>query len=248
LPACCCQPAVAGGVIYADLWGELSTHLVPQALFVQSSPVQEPLLQAFPFPSTLGKVTLPPHCQACMFIYSSCGRWVFPPLLCSFPPTATFTSFPTPDYWAVLLLLPAAMFIYSSRGKWVFPPLLWSFPPSATLTSFPAPGCWAPAPLLPEPLWPTRLVYLQSREGFPSPNLQRSGCPTLFPACLNCFIAHYSVSLFFPGWRSVCPGDYAALAQACLWENCGTAKLTWSASSQWVLATGGPGGPPCFSI
>jgi hypothetical protein len=27
LPACCCQPAVAGSVIYADLWGELSTHL-----------------------------------------------------------------------------------------------------------------------------------------------------------------------------------------------------------------------------
>jgi hypothetical protein len=52
LPAHCSQPAVAGSVIYADLWGELSTHLVPQALFVQSSPVWEPLLQAFPFPST----------------------------------------------------------------------------------------------------------------------------------------------------------------------------------------------------
>jgi hypothetical protein len=35
---------------------------------------------------------------------------------------------------------------------------------------------------------------------------------------------------------------YAALAQACLWEYCGTAKLTWSASSQaiWAWATGGP--------
>jgi hypothetical protein len=29
----CCQPAVAGGFIYADLWGELNTHLAPQALF-----------------------------------------------------------------------------------------------------------------------------------------------------------------------------------------------------------------------
>jgi hypothetical protein len=27
----------------------------------------------------LGKVTLPPRCQACVFIYSSCGRWAFPP-------------------------------------------------------------------------------------------------------------------------------------------------------------------------
>jgi hypothetical protein len=40
LPARCCQPAVAGGVIYADLRGELSTHLTLQALFTQSSPVQ----------------------------------------------------------------------------------------------------------------------------------------------------------------------------------------------------------------
>jgi hypothetical protein len=64
LPARCCQPAVAGGVIYADLWGELSTHLALQALFTQSSPVHKPLLQAFPFPSTLGKVTLHLRSQA----------------------------------------------------------------------------------------------------------------------------------------------------------------------------------------
>jgi hypothetical protein len=70
LPACCCQPAVAGGVIYADLWGELNTHLAQLALFTQSSPVWEPLLQAFPFPSTLVEVTLHPLSQACMFIYS----------------------------------------------------------------------------------------------------------------------------------------------------------------------------------
>jgi hypothetical protein len=67
----------------------------------------------------LGNVTLHLHSQACMFIDSSCGWWVFPPLLCSSPPTSTFTSFPAPDYCAVLLLLPAAMFVYSSRGKWV---------------------------------------------------------------------------------------------------------------------------------
>jgi hypothetical protein len=39
LPACCCQPAVAGGCLYADLRVELSTHLALQALFTQSSPV-----------------------------------------------------------------------------------------------------------------------------------------------------------------------------------------------------------------
>jgi hypothetical protein len=99
LPACCCQPAVAGGIIYADLRGELNTHLDPQALFTQSSPVHEPLLQAFPFPSTLGEVTLYLLSLACVFIYSSPGKWVFPTLLWSFPPTAAFTSFPAPDCW-----------------------------------------------------------------------------------------------------------------------------------------------------
>jgi hypothetical protein len=35
-----------------------------------------------------------------LFIYSSHGKWVFPLLLWSFSPTATFTSFPTPGCWA----------------------------------------------------------------------------------------------------------------------------------------------------
>jgi hypothetical protein len=66
---------------YADLRSELSTHLALQALFAQISPVCEPLLQAFSFPSTLGKVTLHLLSQACVFIYSSCGKWVITPLL-----------------------------------------------------------------------------------------------------------------------------------------------------------------------
>jgi hypothetical protein len=107
LTACCCQPALAGGFIYADLRYELNTDLALQALFTQSSPVSEPLLQAFPFPSSLGEVTLHQLSKACVFIYSSHGKWVFPPLLWSFPPTATFTSFPAPDRWVVLLLLPS---------------------------------------------------------------------------------------------------------------------------------------------
>jgi hypothetical protein len=41
-PAHCCQPAVAGGIIYADLSCERSTHLALKALFTQSSPVCEP--------------------------------------------------------------------------------------------------------------------------------------------------------------------------------------------------------------
>jgi hypothetical protein len=43
---------------------------------------------------------LHPLSQACVFIYSSSRKWVFPPLLWSFPPSATLTSFPTPGCWA----------------------------------------------------------------------------------------------------------------------------------------------------
>jgi hypothetical protein len=170
LPARCCQPAVAGGVIYADLRGELNTHLALQALFTQSSPVHEPLLQVFPFPSTLGEVTLHLLSQACMFIYSSHGKWSSP-LSCGvfLPP----------------LLSQAFLLLVAGR----VPPLL----PS-------------PAGLF---------IYSYIRD-FPSPPLGWSGHPGLFATCLFC--CYYSVSLFFPGWGSVCPGGYADLAQDCLWE------------------------------
>jgi hypothetical protein len=159
--------------------------------------VREPLLQAFPFPS-IGKGDTAPALSGLRVYLQFMWEVGLPPSPVSFLPTATFTSFPAPAYWAVLLLLPAAMFIYSSRGKWVFPPLLWSFSPSATLTSFPTPGCWVRTLLLSEALWPAPLVYLQSQEGFPTPNLQRSGHSTLFPACLNysyCLLLSFS---FFP--------------------------------------------------
>jgi hypothetical protein len=118
LPAHCCQPAVAGSFIYADLWGKLSTHLAPQALFTQSSPVCEPLLQAFPFPSTLREVTLHPLSQACMFVYSSCGKWVFPLSYGVFLPPPLSQAFPLLVAGHAPLLLPSparpGLFIYSS--------------------------------------------------------------------------------------------------------------------------------------
>jgi hypothetical protein len=57
-------------------------------------------------------------------------------------------------------------------------------------------------------------------EGFPLPFLWHSGCPALFAMCLFCcYCLLFRVFfLFFPGWRSVCPGGYADLAQGCLWE------------------------------
>jgi hypothetical protein len=140
------------------------------------------------------------------------------------------------------LLSQACVFVYSSRGKGVFPPLLWSFPPSTTLTSFPALGCWAhaPAPAGASPALPACLFTVLGR--IPFPQSSRSMNPTLFPGCLYSYCLLLSFS-FFPGWRLVCPGDYAALAQGCLWEYCSTAKLTLSVSSQaiWEWVAGGPG-------
>jgi hypothetical protein len=92
-----------------------------------------PLLQAFPFPSTLGEVTLHPRCQACVFIYSSRGKWAFPPLLWSFPPTATFTSFPAP---APPSLARPALFIYSSRRDSRPPPSALRVPHPLCYVSF----------------------------------------------------------------------------------------------------------------
>jgi hypothetical protein len=56
-----------------------------------------PLLQAFPFPSTLGEVTLHQLSQACVFIYSSHGKWSSP-LSCG-------VFLPLPPLQAFLLLV-----------------------------------------------------------------------------------------------------------------------------------------------
>jgi hypothetical protein len=97
--------------------------------------VREPLRQAFPFPSTLGEVTLHPHSQACVFIYSLCGKWVFPPLLCSFPPTAAFTSFPAPDCWACAATSAFSVYLQLPEG-FPLPPLQRSGCPASLLCVF----------------------------------------------------------------------------------------------------------------
>jgi hypothetical protein len=221
-------------------------------LFTQSSPVREPLIQAFPFPSTLGKVTLHPCSQACVFIYSSCGMWVSPPLLWSFPPTTTFTSFPAPDYWVVLLLLPATMFVYSSCGKWVFPPLLWSFPPSATLTSFPALVCWAraPTPTRASPACPACLFTVPGRIPFPQSSALSVPHPLSSVSLLFLLLISQFLFFFFPLVevslsRGLCcsgPGLsvgvpwYCEAHLVCVFPSCLSAGDWW------------PGGPPGFSV
>jgi hypothetical protein len=159
-----------------------------------------------------------------MFVYSSCGKWVFPPLLWSFPPIAIFTSFSSPDYWAELLLLPATLFVYSSRGRWVFPLLLWSFPTSATLTSFPAPGCWACTPA------PASLACLFTISGrIPFPQSLALSAPHPLSHVSLLFLLLITQFLFFSpggGWsvqgamllwlRVVCGSTAVPLSSPCL--------------------------------
>jgi hypothetical protein len=185
-----------------------------------------------------------------VFIYSSCGKWVFPPLLCSFPPTTTFISFPAPDYWAVLLLLPAAMFVYSSCGRWVFPPLLWSFPSlrhSHKLSqSWLLGACSHSRGSLSCP--PGLFIY-SSWEEFPSLNLWRSVYPTLFPTCLYCFYCLLVSFSFFPG------GGHSVQGAMLLWPRvvCGSTTVPRSSPGLCLPKLSGhgdwqPGGPPGFSL
>jgi hypothetical protein len=203
---------------------------------------------SFPLSKHLRKLTLHPLSQACVFIYSSCGKWVFSPLLFSFPPTTTFTGFPAPDYWAVLLLLPAAMFVYSSYGKWAFPSLLWSFPPSATLTSFPAPGCWVrtPAPTRASPACPACLFTVPGRLPFPHSLVLSVPHPLSRVSLL--FLLLITQFLFFP-WVEVClsrrlccsgPGLSVGVPQY------HEAHLVCVFPSHLGAGDRRPRGPPCF--
>jgi hypothetical protein len=107
------------------------------------------------------------------------------------------------------------------------------------------------APLLPpEALRPGRLVYLQSREGFPSPNLRCSVCPTLFPECLICPYCLLLSFSFFPLVevslsRGLCcsgPGLSVGVPRYC------EAHLVHVFPSRLGAGDWWPGGPPGFSV
>jgi hypothetical protein len=163
--------------------------------------VQEPLLQAFPFPSTGKGDTAPALSGLCVYLQFMWDVGLSPSPL-------KFSSHCHFQKLSCSCLLGGAA---APAGHHVCLQFTWEvglpFSPvefSSLLHShkLPAPGCWVHAPLPPEPLRPARIVYLQSREGFPSPNLQRSGRPTLFPACLNCSYCLLLSFSFFP-WVEV---------------------------------------------
>jgi hypothetical protein len=105
-----CLPAAVSLLLLATLFMQISgvslTLTWPRRLCLLRVLCAMPLLQAFPFPSTLGEVTLHPLSQASVFIYSSHGKWVFPPLLWSFLPLPLLQAFPLLIARCVLPLLP----------------------------------------------------------------------------------------------------------------------------------------------
>jgi hypothetical protein len=122
----CCQPAVAGGVIYADLRGELSTHLALEALFTQSSSCTQAADTSFPLSKhTGGGDTAPAFSGQCVCLQLT---WEvgLPPLCGVFLPPPLSQAFLAPGPGCVPLLLPSparpSLFIYSS-GRDSPPPL-----------------------------------------------------------------------------------------------------------------------------
>jgi hypothetical protein len=187
-----------------------------------------------------------------MFIYSSHGKWVFPPLLWSFPPTAAFTSFPALDCW-VCAAAPAGLHVCLQLTWEVgLPPLLWSFPPSTTLTSFPAPSCWArasiPAPARASLARPSLFIYSSGKDS-PPPLFGAQGASPSLPCVLIVLIAYYSVSPFSLGvGRSVqgamliWPRVVCGSAMYCL------AHLVHIFPSRLGAGDWWPVGPPGFSV
>jgi hypothetical protein len=69
LPARCCQPAVTGGIIYADLWGELSTHLAPTGIVYSEFSCVQTTATSFPLSKhTGGGDTAPTFSGWCVYL------------------------------------------------------------------------------------------------------------------------------------------------------------------------------------
>jgi hypothetical protein len=153
--------------------------------------------------------------QACVFIYSSRGKWVLPPLLWRFPPTTTFTSFPVPDCWACGA---------TPAGWHVCLQLTWEVGFPLSPVEFSSHHCFYKLScswLLHVCchsclLWPGLFIYSSVRDS--PPPFSTQGAPLSLLHVFIVVIAYYSVSLFSSGWGLVCPGEYADLAQGCLWE------------------------------
>jgi hypothetical protein len=142
-----------------------------------------------------------------------------PPLLWCFPPTTAFTSFPSPDCWACAAAPAVHRVCLQLTWEVGLPPSPVKF--SSLHHSHKLSRSW----LLgahPRSHWSlsgqAQLVYLEFQEGFPSPPLQCSVCPTLFAMCVYCSYCLLLSFSYFPGGGQSVQGVMLFLAQGCLWK------------------------------
>jgi hypothetical protein len=232
-----------------QIFGLSLTLTWPLRLCLLSSPVHEPLLQAFSFPSTLGEVTLHLLSQACMFIYSSHGKWVFPSSCGVFLPLLLLQAFQ---------LLIAGQCCCSCRLVCLFTvhvgggssPLscgVFLLLPLSQAFLLLVAGCTPP--LLPEPLWPGPACLFTVPGGIPLPTLWSSGHPTLFTTCLYCSYCLLLSSLFSLG------GGRSVQGAMLIWPRVVCGSTTYHLShlvhvfpSYLSMGIWRPGGPPGFSV
>jgi hypothetical protein len=123
------------------------------------------------------------------------------PSLWSFPPTATFTSFPAPHCCWVCAAVPAlSCWLVYLQVTWEvgLPPCPVEFFSHCHFYKLSHSWLLGVCHL-------SCFLQLACCEGFPLPPLQRSGHPALFAMCLFVVIAYYSVFFFFPWVGSVFP-------------------------------------------
>jgi hypothetical protein len=166
--------------------------------------VREPLLQAFPFPST-GKSDTAPSLSGLHVYLQFMWEVGLPPSPVQFSSHCHFQKL------SCSCLLGGAA---SPAGRHVYLHFMWEVGLPSSPVEFSSlhhshrlSRSWLlgtrPAPATGSLAHPACLFTV--REVFPSPNLQHSGRPTLFPACLNCsYCLLLSFSFFSPsGGQSV---------------------------------------------
>jgi hypothetical protein len=145
---------------------------------------------------TGGGDTAPAFSGLCVCLQLT-GKWVFPPLLWSFPPTAAFISFPTPVCWACSPTPAEAsparpgLFIYSSGVD--------SPPPSSVLSA-------------PHPLCNVSLLFSLLITQFLFFPMLGSVCPGGYAVLAQGCLWEYCILLSSPGPRLPKPSGRGCLA------------------------------------
>jgi hypothetical protein len=252
LSAHCCQPAVSDGVICADLWGELSTHLAPTGFVYSEFSCAWAAWTSFPLSKHTGggdtapafsgfsglrvylqftwEVGLPPspvEFSSHHHFYKLSWSWLLGVCCCSCMLACLFTAHvgggSFPLSCGVFLPLPLSQaFPFLVAGHW----------PAPTRASRP----------------PSLFIYF-SRRHSPPLLFGAQGAPPSLLLVFIVLIAYYLVSLFSPG------GGWSVQGSRLIWPRvvcgsttCRLAHLVRVFPSRLGAGDWRRGGPPGFSV